>query len=385
MQVHTYIQNPLKSQRQIVVFTSNPLDHEGGVVAFYNLLVKSFSDSFYKLHHHPVGSRMQFFEAPVLKRLLYPLYFFYDTLKLIHFFLRSPDARILHVNPSLIPVPLIRDGLLIIIAKVMGRKVIVLFHGWKDWIARSLLNNRWLRVLFHFIYDRASTIIVLAERFKGDLISLGFSEKKIHITSTMYEAADVVPFSDRNRKRLKFLYLGRISPLKGIAELINAAKILRERGCDFELTVVGHGDREGIVEKYRDLSQQYDLGDLINFTGRLTGRDKYQAFADSDVYVFPSWTEGCPTSVLEALGSGLFVISTDVGALREIIRDGENGKIIRLKDFNDLADKMVWACENIDIIRNKRAAIQAEAITRYETSVVAEQFRKIYHQLDDEN
>lgn len=207
---------------------------------------------------------------------------------------------------------------------------------------------------------------------------MGWDPSAIEVTSTMYEADQVLPAADRSGQRPRFLFLGRISELKGVGELLDAARLLAERGVDCECVMVGYGDRPGTLERYQASVKEYGLEDRVCFAGRLSGREKYRALAESDVYVFPSWTEGCPTSVLEALGSGLFVISTDVGALRDIIHEGENGRIVRVKDHEHLAELMAWAAENIEGIRSRRARIQRDAESRFEAAVVCGQFERIY-------
>lgn len=370
-----------KLTRNGVIITTNPLNHEGGVVAFYNLLLKRFNRPEFSLAHLSIGSRMMLFHSPLLKRLIYPIQYIADLVKLVLFLLRHPAFRIVQINPSLIPIPLIRDGIILLVALILNCKVVVFFHGWKVHVLNYLKSHPWAKWLFVRVYRKASMTLVLASRFKEDLIALGWDSSSVHVTTTMYEEESILPPVVRTGKRPRFLFLGRISQLKGIDEFIKAAKTLYEQGYDFECIIVGHGDRKGVVEEYVKRSQEYGLQQLFHFTGRLTGKEKYQEYAQSDIYVFPSWTEGCPTSVLEALGTGLFVISTDVGALRDIIREDENGKIVRCKDTEHLAELMKWGCDNIELIRIRRESIQKDANIKYEAGIIVAQFSSLYERL----
>ena len=371
-------------KRYGVLVTSNPLNHEGGVVAFYSVLLKSLGEFECDVRHHTLGSRMEHFYSPVRKRLFYPVFYCWDLLRLCVLLLGDRGIRIVQVNPSLIPVPLLRDGPVILIAKFLRRDVVVLFHGWKDYVLDYLKKHAWARWLFRLVYRRADLTLVLSSGFREDLLALGWDPSAVEVTTTMYEAETVLPSVDRSGQRPRFLFLGRISQLKGIGELIEAARILAERGDDFEFVMVGHGDREGVVEEYARRVEQYGLKSRFRFTGRLTGEEKHRVYAECDVYVFPSWTEGCPTSVLEALGAGLFVISTDVGALADIIREGTNGKIVRCRDQEHLAVTLAWACKNIEDLRGRRASIQSDAKARFEACVIADQFKSIYRRLVDD-
>ncbi len=368
-------------ERRTVVITSNPLNHEGGVVAFYANLLKYFPTGEYELRHLSIGSRMEHFYSPFKKLLLYPVYYAWDMLTLTWMLLIDRQVCIVQVNPSLIPVPLVRDCFVILLSKMLQRKTVVMFHGWKPETVEYMRNHRLTRWLFRQIYGRCDVAVVLANRFRSELLEFAQPRHGVHVTTTMYDPQEIGPAVDRRHQRVRFVFLGRISELKGVSEIVEASKQLCERGVDFEFVMVGHGDRAGIVETYLAQVNEYGLENHFCFTGRLTGKDKFQVLAESDVYVLPSWTEGCPTSVLEALGSGLFVISTDVGALKDIIHEGKNGRIIRLKDSDHLAEAMQWACENIREIRQRRKKIQQEAERLYEVDVVCNQFRNIYRRV----
>jgi glycosyltransferase involved in cell wall biosynthesis len=366
-----------------VLITTNPLDHEGGVVNYYRLFLKHFQDEEVSLFHMVFGSRMIHFYSPWKKRLLYPLYYGIDLLRFLCVLVADRNVSIVQVSPSLIPVPLIRDTFIILLAKLLRKKVVVYYRGWKENIVSELKKETFSQRAFKYVYRKADVSVVLASHFKDDLIEMGWNPDTILMSTTMYVQDDVLPVKDRSGMSPRFLFLGRISHLKGIGELIEAARELKRRALEFTFIMVGHGDREGIVEEYQEKVKEYGLEGHFRFTGHIAGKEKFQIYADSDVYVFPSWTEGCPTSVLEALGAGLFVISTDVGALRDVIRDGENGKIVHRKDSEDLAEKLVWAVENIEEIRSRRKDISKQAEAKYTVCAVTKQFSAVYQGLLD--
>ena len=373
-----------KPKKYCVLFTSNPMNHEGGVVNFWRTFVDNFFSEEIELIQHSFGSRMEFFYSPWKKRILYPLFYCSDYFLLIKRLFKDKQVRIVQVNPSLVPVPLIRDGLILLLSKLMGRKTIVFFHGWKGYIVHFLKKKYWARKLFNFVYQQADYTLVLSTPFKNDLISLGWSPSTVHITTTMYDSKLIITPKDQAGKYPRFLFLGRISQLKGVDELIEAVKLLNERGHGFECIMVGHGDKKGIIEDYLKRITKIGIEHHFDFKGHLTGKEKFQAYADSDVYVFPSWTEGCPTSVLEALGAGLFVVSSDVGALPDIIKPYKNGILIPKKNPAILFNKMEWCCKEIDKVRSRRKAISSDAFERFDVSRIIHQFKKIYRDIDTE-
>jgi glycosyltransferase involved in cell wall biosynthesis len=371
----------VKTVKHRVLIASNPLDHEGGVVNYYRLLLRHFQGNGLELVHHPFGSRARHFYRPWKKRLLYPAFYAGDFARLAGRLLLDRDISVVQVSPSLIPVPLVRDGLVLLFSKLLRRKVVVFYRGWKKSVVSALHSRPVARWLFRSVYNKADVSIVLAERFGRELLDLGVSSPRVEVMRTMYDAGAVLPFSERGGRRARFLFLGRVSHLKGMRELVHAAGALKQRGYDFTLTVVGHGDREGAVGQYRQEADRLGLSDDVSFRGRLIGDDKWRVFAESDVFVLPSWTEGCPTSVLEALGSGLFAICTDVGALPEIIRDGNNGRLVRARSVDDLTEAMAWALDHIEDLRARRRGIQADAFARFDVHVSVQQFRALYRRM----
>jgi len=114
------------------------MSHVGSVVASYELFLAQFDSPRYELVHQPVSSRMELFYAPLTKRLLYPFYLFRDVAQLAIRPASSRPTRIVQVNPSLIPVSLIHDGCVIVLAKLLRRKVVVFFHGRKPGMVNYL-------------------------------------------------------------------------------------------------------------------------------------------------------------------------------------------------------------------------------------------------------
>ncbi len=115
---------------------------------------------------------------------------------------------------------------------------------------------------------------------------------------------------------LKLLFVGRIIKSKGIYELIEACKILKEKGFKYTLTVIGDGSER---EKIQKLIKDYNLEKSITLRGQLPFEVTQKEYPKHDVLINPSYTEGLPTTVLEAVANGLIVIATDVGGTKEIL------------------------------------------------------------------
>ena len=266
----------------------------------------------------------------------------------------------------MIPVSLIRDGILIIVAKLFRKKIIVFYRGWRVPTFNQILNNKLLRFLFNLIFQRGTNQIVLASSFKKGLLRLKKNQnREIIVTTTVINKDDIVLNTDlKDDKVIKILFLARIEALKGADEIIKAICILNQLGGlnNLEFTFVGHENNIGYVDSLKKYLKNNNVPEnKVIFKGRITGRDKFNQYANHHLYLLPSYTEGCPNSVLEALASGLFCITTPVGALAELIIPNENGILVKVKSVDNIVDAILKCKSNMEF-KNKRNQISRNAI-----------------------
>ena len=145
-----------------------------------------------------------------------------------------------------------------------------------------------------------------------------------------------------------FLLIARLLGDKGIRDYVEAAKLVKNKYPQTCFHLVGW------IDENPDAIDQYELDSwikqgVIEFKGKLT--DVRPAISESSVYVLPSYREGTPRTVLEAMAMGRAVITTDAPGCRETVVDGLNGKLVAVKSINELADAMVKLIENPKLIK----------------------------------
>ena len=144
-----------------------------------------------------------------------------------------------------------------------------------------------------------------------------------------------------------FIFVGRIVRDKGINELVESFSRLA-RKYDVRLMLIGQFEEN--LDPISDVTKtEIEANRAIMYAGLQYGRDLLAYYAASDCFVFPSYREGFPNTVLEAGAMGLPSIVTDINGSREIIENGKNGLIIPSKDTGALYEAMRW------IIKNKAA------------------------------
>ena len=166
---------------------------------------------------------------------------------------------------------------------------------------------------------------------------------------------------------IRFLLIARLLGDKGIREYVEAARKVRATGADAEFHLVGGTDPspDGISEN--EVSHWHKNGDII-WHGQLS--DVRSAIAQSHVYVLPSYREGTPRTVLEAMSMGRPIITTDAPGCRETVIPDVNGMLVPVKNSQALADAMLQFMEHPDLITRMGIESRKMAEQKYDVHKV---------------
>ncbi len=213
-----------------------------------------------------------------------------------------------------------RKGLVVLLARLVGAKVALHLHAahlTSDY-ARANAVVRWLiRQPF-----RAATCCIVIGRVWHDWLirDLGIAADRVEI---VYNGVPVTPLprreaADRPDGARRILFLGNLIERKGISDLLHAAASLPATTPPWRLTAAGGGD----IEQYRALATSLGIADRVEFAGWVDQARARALLAESDVMALPSYDEGLPLVILEAMGMGTPVLCTPVGAIPEVFEDG---------------------------------------------------------------
>lgn len=348
---------------------------DGGVAHYYKAIAKHFS------------VKVEFFELGALKK---KESVFQKTRHMVSDWLRFRELiknnlgtyDLIHINPSLIYGSLIRDGVLVRIAKSLDQKTLVFFHGWSD--KYSKIVEKYFFSLFFSTFNRADAFIVLASEFENKIRDWGFRQP-VYITSTPVDNELLKGYSLQDRirriqkqKEKKILFLARIEKEKGILETIEACQILCKKYSDIRLVIAGDGS---YMRDARQSIATFGMNDRVSFLGYIKGKKKIKAFLESYIYVLPSYREGMPISVLEAMAFGLPVVTRPVGGLKDFFVDGQYGFMNESKDpvvIASLIEKII--CDK-DLWKRMSFAAHEYANERFMAPKVTERLEKIYESM----
>lgn len=171
----------------------------------------------------------------------------------------------------------------------------------------------------------------------------------------------------------RLIFVGRLTAIKGLRVLIEAFARARETRPDLHLTLVGDGDDRAHLEKLAA-----PLGGAVTFAGYLSQGEVARALAGSDALVLPSFAEGLPVVLMEALASARPVIATQVAGVSELVKDGVNGFVVPPGDADSLARRIGELADD-PALRNRmgeagRARVRDEFDVRQEAARIGALF-----------
>ena len=355
-----YLDKKLSSK--ILTIGPDYRNHRGGIGA----VIAVYSKYFEKLNFIPtykVGS------AP------YKCYVFFIGLsKIIYTLLRNRSIKIVHIYGASYG-SFFRKFICFIISKYLFRKKVIfsvhcgLVHLF---LAKS---SSIIKKIYRKYINSVDAIICLSESQKL-FFENNYNPKKIEILPNIIDYP-VIKEKNKDTEKIRFLFLGLIGNNKGIFDVI---EVIRNNVNLFdnkiELIIGGNGE----VDRLQNLIKKYQIGNIVKFVGWVKNETKIQYLQNSDVYILPSYNEGLPISILEALSYRKPIISTDVGGIPEIVKNNENGFLISPGNLEQIEKSMKHFIENPRDIE-KFGSVSAKMAEKYLPNSVLMQLENLYNEL----
>lgn len=255
--------------------------------------------------------------------------------------LRQVKPDLVYTMPAATFLAYLRDGLFLVIARTFSKaRIVIHLHG-GDYFRTVFYekSNFLVRLFIRWTLSKVDTAIVLGERLKN--VFDGLVKTVVAVPNGSNFEASKARKSRTTERKVNISYLGNLLESKGILDFLAAAKIVAETFPNVKFLIAGSWNMHERTKQhaYKIISGNV-LESKVSFCGVVTGDQKMQFLADTDIFVFPSWYEyeGCPLVILEAMAAGCPVISTkDVGAIPEIVDDGTTGILVDRKKPRMLA------------------------------------------------
>lgn len=278
---------------------------------------------------------------------------------------------VVHINSALAPaVTVARAGLLALAARSRGCGVIVHAHGGnvETWLV-TRRNKALLRVAMRPV-DRVVAVWTAGERALAHAVGAD----RVLLIDNGVDPSRFLP-AQPSPGPPRVLYVGLLTPRKGVLDLLEASKILRAEGVDHELLLLGGTPDEGPAAAEPVVAAARGQATLL---GTRPPVEMPAAYAAADVFCLPSWWEAMPLSVLEAMAASLPVVATDVGDVGRLVADGRTGYVVAAKSPKALADALRTLLVDPELRRRLGEAGRRRAQEYFSSRVTARAVSDLY-------
>ena len=189
------------------------------------------------------------------------------------------------------------------------------------------------------IYGKCQVLIALSEEWKRNLALLVPAEK-IEVIGNYCRIPDL---SMKDRRR-QILFLGEIGERKGCYDIPRIYEKTVRKAGKVPLIMAGDGELAEVKELFR----QNNLLEDVSFPGWVRGKDKDRLLKESEIFLFPSYYEGMPMAVLEAMSYGMAIVTTNAGGIPQLIEDGADGYLCEPGNVEQISERLAGLLEDAD-------------------------------------
>lgn len=285
------------------------------------------------------------------------------------------SVRVVHIHTSSYGSFFRKCGV-VWLGRLFRKKVIVHMHG----AGFNVFYRKMPSLLRHFIrltLCAADVLVALSSQWKADLfyISEHPDIRVIYNPTVLREPVFEHDPEAEQTQPVNFLFMGRLGQRKGVYDIIESARHLR--GENVQINLYGDGELENVKSKVAAAGVERQVA----VCGWIDGSRKDATFRSANVLLLPSYHEGLPISVLEAMAYGLPVLATDVGGISEAVHDGVNGYLIQPGQCEELAERIEWLASSSSLRKEMGQAGYRMAAEKFALPVIKRQLEGLYEEL----
>ena len=241
---------------------------------------------------------------------------------------------IVHIHGSDV-VSSLRKYLFLKVINSFKCKIIYHFHGASFMEQYALKPTLWQNRL-KYLFSKSDLVICLSKSWENKIHEIVPTAKTIVLKNAVSLPSDFHHLSEEKDYSVNLIFLGLIGERKGVFDLLKVVERLKKSGNNIKLFIGGNGE----VARLQSMIKSLLLEETVYFMGWITDEKKAGLFRRSDIFVLPSYGEGMPMSILEAMSYGLPVISTNIGGIPDLVKDNETGFLIQPGDLDAMYEKL---------------------------------------------
>jgi len=251
---------------------------------------------------------------------------------------------------------------------VWGRPVVLHIHGssFDDFAESDSVPVSGLQSL---VFSAAENVIVLSE-YWSEVVSPYVPEEDVSVVPNAVNPEEYEPTFDPPVQRVVFV--SNLKERKGVRELVDAVETLTARTeVPFEVSIAGKGPLSELVEGVAETHEN------VTYHGYVSESEKRRLLSESSIFVLPTYAEGLPIAILEAMAGGNAVLSTSVGSIPEVITE-ENGVLVEPGDTEALTDALEALVRSPETVAEQASRNRELVEERYSWETVTVAILDIY-------
>lgn len=286
-------------------------------------------------------------------------------------FRMAKGQDIVHIHSALAPAVTVgRAGLLSLAGRLRGAKVVMHAHGGN---IETWLTTWRTRTLMRLAMLPASHVVAVwsaGEETLGRALGPG----RVSLIDNGVDTERFVPSEVDHQPPPRILYVGLLTPRKGVLDLIEASRLLRDEGVEHELLLLG-----GVPDEGPEAAEPVHAAaeGVARLLGTRPPEEMPAAYADADVFCLPSWWEAMPLSVLEAMSAGLPVVASDVGDVSRLVT-ADCGAVVPAKDPQKLADALRPLLVDPELRRRQGEGSRRRATEAFSSTATARAIDRVF-------
>ena len=275
------------------------------------------------------------------------------------------------------------------LSSLTGCRLVLTVHGYltyeaesRNWCSMGDQTHQWLWSMEKAGYDQVDSLVCVGRKAASYVAQ--FTKKPITIIPNGLDTEVYKPGSKEAPQKTRILFAGLLQAPKGILDALQAIHILDQQSkMKVSLSVAGMGPQEVAAKQY---VRDNGLKDQVTFLGSLRKEKMPEFYRQGDILLFPSRQAGLsgkseessPYSVLEAMSSGLPVISYRTSALEEHVQDGITGYLVEAGDVNGLANRIRKLADDTELLRIMGSAARNHCVKCFSHIRMAQQYVRVY-------
>ncbi len=321
------------------------------------------------------GVDMKFIPTYVETNNVKKILFFAKAVKRIQREFKTNKPDVVHMHMSY-KGSFTRKFFLHKLCKKNGIPDIIHLHGseFKKWFDES--DDKKKEEIKTLLKESAG-VIVLGDKWKEVVKKIEPTTKAVVVNNTVRIPNCTVEWN----LPITVLFMGVLIKRKGVADLIRAVDILKKKNRldNVKFVIAGSGVEEA---ELKTMCKKLELDKYINFVGWTSGEKKERLFRESQMLVLPSYNEGLPVSILEAISYGMPVVATCVGDISAAIIDGENGYLVEPGDVDALANSIYKLISEKANWQKKSESARKISISQFDETGFFETILNLYRKVE---